>query len=73
MISSKYIPSKVAIDIINTVILAKLVYRLQVTSVPTTISDDIDVLSRKFLKRKAGLPASTNNFVLEDKQLGLGL
>jgi hypothetical protein len=30
-------------------------------------------LLRKFLKNKAGLPVSTNNFLLEDKMMGLGV
>jgi hypothetical protein len=72
-LNMKYMPSRVATSIINSVILPKLAFRLQVANVPNTILRKIDAKLRKLTKRKCTLPMSTPNDFLYDKNYGFGL
>ena len=57
----KLIPSKATTNIINSVILSKLAYRLQVSALPNYRINEIDTLVRKLVKSKSKLPTSTPN------------
>jgi ribonuclease HI len=69
----KFMPSKVAINIINSVVLSKLAYRLQVANVPVTTLRKIDTKLRKLTKKKCSLPLNTPDDFLYDKNYGFSL
>jgi ribonuclease HI len=69
----KMVPSKATTNIINSVILSKLAYRLQVTALPNYRIDKINVAARKLIKRKANLPRSTPTNLIHDKSFGIGI
>ena len=73
LLSRKHLPSQVAINIINSVLISKILYRLQVTTVTDTKYKAIDTLLRVLTRRKAGLPKNTPNEILYDKTFGLHL
>jgi ribonuclease HI len=72
-INMKHIPSQVGINIINSVLMSKLLFRLQVSTLLQKQIDDIDITLRKLTKRKAGLPLNTPNDILYDPAFGLNL
>ena len=69
----KFMPSRVAINIINSVILPKLAFRLQVANIPITTLRKIDAKLRKLTKKKCSLPLNTPNDFLYDKSYGFSL
>jgi len=69
----KFMPSRVATNIINSVILPKLAFRLQVANIPITTLRKIDAKLRKLTKKKCSLPLNTPNDFLYDKSYGFSL
>jgi hypothetical protein len=69
----KMIPSKATANVINTVILSKLAYRLQVTALPNYVIGQINVKARGLIKRKSNLPVSTPTELIYDKNFGIGI
>jgi hypothetical protein len=69
----KMVPSKTTANIINSVIMAKLAYRLQVTALPNYRIKEINISVRRLIKRKSNLPSSTPNEFLYEKSIGIGI
>jgi ribonuclease HI len=73
LIYKKHTPSKITIYLINSIIIPRLLYKLQCTPLTTTEITKIDVKLRKLARHKTGLQNEISNNTLYDKNYGIGL
>jgi ribonuclease HI len=73
MINRKHLPGKIATHLINTVIIPRLQYRLQLIPLNKTLETFIDTKLKRYVKQKYKLPISTANNIIYDKRIGIGL
>jgi ribonuclease HI len=73
LLRRKHAPGKIAIYLINSVIIPRLSYHLQFAPVPKTTMENINAQLRKLARFKCNLPRSSPNAILYDDDFDIKL